>query len=100
MEDKWKKRTQFYIHPSTDEARVKVVDYLEEKGFTYGELHDREEVVSSFLPVVADIKDKIVRRTGNVTCAACAASQDLIMSEEEFYQVFEELGFGKLEQSN
>ena len=91
MKDKWKDRTELYIRPTTVAAREKLINYLETKEFTYSGLMDREDVLTSFLPVVADIKNGIIRRMGNVTVAACAAQCNVLLSEREFYRVYEAL---------
>ena len=88
MKDKWKDRTEFYIRPTTVAAREKLVHYLETIGYTFGTIMDRDDVISSFLPVVADTSKKEIRRMGNVTVAACAAQCKVLLTENEFYRLF------------
>ena len=86
-----KARSGVFIRPSSQEERVKLVDFLEAEGFSYQPhdgIMDREDVLASDLPVVADIKNKIIRRMGNITVAACAVSQKILCSEEEFYSLY------------
>lgn len=90
MEDRFKNRTQFFINPGK-EKRAEFLDFLESEGFVCDEPLGREDVLESFLPVVAETEKKTFRRMGNVTCAAGAASAKLIMTAEQFYELYAEL---------
>ena len=90
MRDKMKNRTEFYIKPASVKGRENLVNFLESQGYGYQGFMDREDVMTSFLPVVADMKEKIIRRLGNVTMAACAVSSGVLISEGEFYKIYKE----------
>lgn len=91
MEDRFKNRTQFYISVRSEEKRAKVLDFLESEGFSYKGSWNRETVLESFLPILIEMDDKTISDMGNVTCAACAASAKLIMTAEQFYELYAEL---------
>ena len=84
------KRTKYYIKPSTVEGRKKLVSFLESQGYRYQEFMNREDVLSSFLPVVVDKKNKRIKRMENITMAACAATSNLLITDEEFYKIYRE----------
>ena len=93
-DDGLKQRRDIYIRSSSKEERVKLVDFLEAEGFRYiphDGIMDREDVLASGLPVVADVLNKVIRRMGNVTVAACAAQCKVLRTEEEFYQIYQKI---------
>lgn len=87
MQDRFRNRRELYIRPSSMAERERLVDYLESKGYSYNGFMDRDDVLTSFLPVVADLKDKVIRRMGNVTVAACAAQSKVLLTTGEFYKL-------------
>lgn len=74
-----------FIHPSTKESRSILINKLELDGYRY--LYDKESIIDSKFPVIVSFKDKTVSLMNSITCAACAASSDAIMNENEFYEL-------------
>ena len=79
-----------YVRPYTKEDRIKFIEFLESKGFMCIEDngHCRASIVESELPLMIDINEKTISCMGNVTCAAAAASQKIIMGPELFYKLY------------
>ena len=78
------------MHPSTEEDRVKLIEYLESEGFSCVEDHtySRKDTIASRLPLVIDLDQKKIYRMGNVTTAAAAASTGIIMTDRDFYLLY------------
>jgi len=89
IEVKWQNQHRMIVHPSTREKRAQLVEYLEKNGFTYGEqsYRDREWMLTAGLPLSIDFNTKTFITSGNVTNAACAASQKAIAPEWEFHRI-------------
>lgn len=75
-----------YVKPTTQKARIELLDYLESRGFRYPNHTTRENSMESSLPIVVDTDKREVYRMGNITVAACAAACNALISEKEFYQ--------------
>ena len=84
------KEDRFFIKPTSQDARVELINYLEEQGFAYVHHAIRANTIESRFPVVVDAKEKTIDCMGSVTVSACAASCNALISEEEFYQQFPE----------
>jgi hypothetical protein len=91
---RFKKRMQIYVHPHDTEARTFLIEFLEREGFKIyeGWNADRQGVIDSPLPVCVELESKEYRTMGNVTAAAAAASQHIIIGEGEFYVLYEIYG--------
>ena len=76
------------------EERREMLAFLEEKGFVSDkdEFRSKEEIISSFLPIVVNIMEKNYRMMGNVTCAAAAASSRCMFTKDEFYERYKQVG--------
>lgn len=85
------KRDQLYVKPATREARAGLLASLEDEGFGYDGPWDRESVLESGLPVVVRAEERTVGRMGNATVAACAATAKLVLTDDEFREVFSEI---------
>ena len=80
------KKGTYYVRPTSQEARIQLINYLEEQGFKYIRRATRESTIESVFPVIVDVKKKTIDYMGNVTVSACAAGSNVLISEEEFYQ--------------
>jgi len=83
-------KTPVFVRPSSGQARIDLVEYLEAKGFTCveDEIFNREDIINSGLPLVIDHKNKTIRRMGNITCAAAAVSSGVLTDENDVYKYF------------
>ena len=81
---------QNFVHPSTEEDRVKLIEFLESEGFSCVENHtySRKDTIASRLPLVIELGQKTIYRMGNVTTAAAAASTGIIMTDRDFYLLY------------
>ena len=81
---------QNYVHPLTEEDRVKLVEFLESKGFSCVEnrSYSRKDTIESRLPLVIELDQKKIYRMGNVTTAAAAAGTGIIMTDRDFYLLY------------
>ena len=52
------------------------------------ETRSKETIVEGFFPIDVDPVNKEYRMMGNVTCAACAAQQKLLISKDEFIEKY------------
>ena len=70
--------------------RKPFVEYLESEGFTCidNDSYNRHDIIDSGLPIIADMHDRTIFRSGNVTCAAGAAQSKMIISDKEFYMLY------------
>lgn len=77
----------YYVKPSSKEKRIKLVEYLEFKGFKCREdtITDKQSTIESPYPVIVDITNKVYGHLHNTTCAAAAATQKKLITVEEFY---------------
>ncbi len=73
------------VRPTSQAAREKLVDYLEENGFTYIHSTTRESTLKSIYPLIIYLESKTFHHIGTTTSAA--ASAKLHISEEEFYSL-------------
>ena len=78
------KKSHYLVLPTSHDARIRLVDYLEKHGFTYINDATRESTISSPYPVIIDVAQKTVYHIENVTSAA--ASVPNLISEDEFYK--------------
>ena len=81
---------QNYVHPLTEEDRVKLVEFLESEGFSCVEnrSYSRKDTIESRLPLVIELDQKKIYRMGNVTTAAAAAGEGFIMTDRDFYLLY------------
>ena len=77
-----------YVRTSGVEERVEFVESLESEGYKPNEERGftREDVLESNLPVTVDPIRKVYGRMGNVTCAAAAVTQKILVTVDEFYE--------------
>lgn len=68
--------------------RLEFIVFLELNGYSLDkdEFRSKETIAESFLPIDVDPVNREYRMMGNITCAACAAQQKLLISKEEFCQ--------------
>ncbi len=69
------------------ENREKFIKEFEAKGFKIDGFFSKKAIIESQLPITLDFKAKTIGRMGNVTCAAAAASQGLVVQEEDFWKM-------------
>lgn len=69
-----------------EDLRVRLIN----SGYTLGDKQDNERYFSTDLPVWVDLEKEAYGVVGNVTCAAAAASQDLLISCQDFMTIFKE----------
>ncbi len=75
-----------YVDERQKENRAEFIEFLEENGYNLDkdEKRSRATIVEGILPIDVDSINKEYRMMGNITCAACAAQQKLLLSREEF----------------
>ena len=80
----------FYVKPSNKEDRIKLIEYLEYKGFKCREdnITNKQSTINSPYPVIIDISRKLYGHLHNTTCAAAAATQRKVISADEFYVLY------------
>ena len=83
-------RTQHYIAPMDKEERIRLIELLEKKGYTFAEEGwcNKQACIDSPLPLAVNTEDKSMRTMGNVTCAACAAAGKVLMDVDAFIEHF------------
>ncbi|MBO4219407.1 MAG: hypothetical protein J5933_00580 [Clostridia bacterium] len=81
---------QLFVHPSSYEERIELVEFLEKEGFKCVENNSfsRVDTLESKLPLVIELRDKMIRHMGNVTCAAAAATSRVIIGCNELYLLY------------
>ena len=81
---------QNYVHPFTEEDRIKLIEFLESEGFDCVEdrSYSRQDTIASRLPLVIELDQKKIYRMGNVTTAAAAAGAGIIMTDRDFYLLY------------
>lgn len=79
-----------YVNPSDKEKRTTLVEYLEFKGFKCREDKNttKQSTIDSQYPVIVDITRKIYGHLHNTTSATAVASQNKLISVEEFYALY------------
>ena len=105
------KATCCFIKPTGKEARVQLVKTLERDGFTMksrdaesadvvndldrygyhiggGTTLTKQEVLGSVFPIVVNTTDMEYDLLNSITCAAAASGQGLLISEDEFYDLY------------
>ena len=85
------KKKSYCVRTYSHEDRVRLVEFLEAKGFSYDKDRalDRQDVLDSVLPLMINLKEKSYFRVGNITCAAILASNECIISDKQFYKLVE-----------
>ena len=75
-----------YIDEREKKNRLELIVFLELNGYNLDkyEKRSKETIVEGILPIDVDPINKGYRMMGNVTCAACAAQQKLLIGKEEF----------------
>ena len=75
-----------YVDERDKKNRIEFIEFLEENGYNLDkdEKRSKETIIEAILPIDVDPTNKEYRMMGNVTCAACAAQQKLLISKEEF----------------
>ena len=83
-----------FVRSFDRESRLELLDFLESEGFTYlvDNVQNRDDIRSSGLPLSINLAKKEISRMGNVTCAAAACSSKMVISEAEFYILYELFG--------
>ena len=85
--------TKMHVWTDKAEERREMLAFLEEKGFVSDkdEFRSKEEIISTFLPIVVNVVERNYRMMGNVTCAAAAASKGCMFTKDEFYERYKQL---------
>ena len=81
------KKGHYLVRPTSKDARLKLVEFLEEHGFTYRHSSTRESTVNSPYPLIIDVVPKTVDHITRAAFAAAAVSH--LISEDEFYIAFD-----------
>lgn len=71
------------------EERLEFIKVLETNGYTVDEsIFNKEKIICDKFPIIVDIKNKKINMMGNVTVSAAAVSSGVLISREEFEQLF------------
>ena len=86
----FRERGILYIKPDSREQRLEIIKLLESDGFSCPDkcAQDRKSVINDTRPLHLNLAQKTVQCVGNVTCAAAAASQKIIINPELFYNFY------------
>ena len=81
---------QFFVHTSSYDERIGLVEFLEKEGFRCVEdnSYSRLGTLESKLPLVIELREKTIRHMGNVTCAAAAGTSRVIIGCDELYLLY------------
>ena len=82
-----KERKIHYVRTNSKDEREKLVETLENDGYKPEKMFTREEIMESGLPISVNLVDKTYGRMGNVTCASAAATQRVLETIFEFYNL-------------
>ena len=80
-------KDHFLVRPTSEEARVALIDYLESRGFTYKDGFTRESTTESIYPIIIDTASKLISHITKTAFAA--ASVKSLITETEFYEKYE-----------
>ena len=81
-------RTQFMVKESNKLKRSKFFDYITSKYDLYVEYpYFKEDFVNNNFPFVIDFEDKSFWICESVTCCACAASNKVLFTIDEFMKM-------------
>jgi hypothetical protein len=69
------------------ENRMDFISKIVNRGFKIDKIFSRDELINSYLPITLNFKANEIGIMGNITCAAAASSQGMILSEEEFWKM-------------
>ena len=77
-----------YVDERDKMRRLELIVFLELNGFTLDKWEKRspEAIIEGILPIDIDLANKEYRMMGNVTCAAAAASQKVLICRDEFFE--------------
>ena len=81
------KRTQHFINASRDE-RQQLIEYLKAEGFHIDERFSEEDLLCSPFPVAVNMDEKALSILGGAAIAGAAAASDVILTVEEFYEIY------------
>ena len=81
-----------YVRIFNKEERIELIDFLESKGFwcIENDVHCRTNTVESVYPLIIVMSEKTISCMGNITCAAAAISQNIMMNTALFYELYKE----------
>lgn len=81
-----------YVRTFDKEDRIKLIKFLESRGFwcIENDTQCRTDIVESGLPLTINLNEKTISCMGNVTCAAAAASQKIIINSALFHELYRE----------
>ena len=70
--------------------RCEIIEFLETNGYSLsdGECRTRRKIIDDYLPINVDTDNKVYSMMGNVTCAAAASMNGILLTREEFYRAF------------
>ena len=79
-----------FVDERNKEERKNFIRILEENGYSLDKDETRsiDTIIDWVLPIEIALKNKEYRMMGNITCAAAAVTQRLLISKEEFYQKY------------
>jgi hypothetical protein len=85
--------TVYFVRTTEKASRRQLVDYLESEGFVCeeDEATGRAKVLNSRFPLRINETEMTYSMLHNVTCAAAAAASGILISEEEFYELYNEV---------
>ena len=81
------KRTQHFIKASGEERR-QLIRFLKAEGFHTDKRVSEEDLLSSPFPVAVHMDEKALSILGGAAIAGAAAASDVILTVEEFYEIY------------
>ena len=88
-----------YVRPTSYEERVKIVEMLIEDGYEGFEPGCKESSIESIYPLKVSLSGKLYSHINTTTSAAAACSQQIVISEKEFYIIYSYLNMLKWKNS-
>ena len=76
-----------YVRPTSQEERIKLIDMLEEDGYEAYEA-SYESSIETVYPLGICLSEKKYSHLHTTTSAAAACSQEIVISEKEFYIIY------------
>ena len=81
----------YHVYTEDKESRNDLLEFLEQQGYECEEdnVTNRDKVLNTRLPVVVNVIDRKYSMLHNVVCAAASIASNMLISEEEFYVLYE-----------
>ena len=77
-----------FVRPSSHEERVKIIEMLRKEGYEGFEELYQGSSLESIYPLMISFKEKKYSHLQTNTSAAAACSQQIVISEKEFYLMY------------